>query len=168
MYWGVFQAGFQENEQLNYWPPDIPNTLQWRHNGRDGVSNHQPHECLLNRLFGRRSKKTSKLRVTGFCVGNSPETCESPAQMVSNAENASPWWRHHASDYLYFLQAVRVMSPSGDSSLWIISHVGCNLALLMVDSFTVALHSLNGLVFGGQRRMTPKSLTRIVPSNIDI
>ena len=25
-------------------------TLQWRHNGRDGVSNHQLHHCLLNRL----------------------------------------------------------------------------------------------------------------------
>ena len=35
-------------------------TLQWRHNGRDGVSNHQPRQCLLNRLFGRRSKKTSQ------------------------------------------------------------------------------------------------------------
>ena len=23
--------------------------LQWRHNGHDGVSNHQPHDCLLNR-----------------------------------------------------------------------------------------------------------------------
>ena len=21
---------------------------EWRHNGRDGVSNHQPHQCLLN------------------------------------------------------------------------------------------------------------------------
>ena len=47
-------------------------TLRWRHNGRDGVSNHQPHQCLLNRLFRRRSKKTSKLRVTGPCTGNSP------------------------------------------------------------------------------------------------
>ena len=36
--------------------------LQWRHNGRDGVSNHQLHDCLLNRLFRRRSKKTPKLR----------------------------------------------------------------------------------------------------------
>ena len=27
--------------------------LQWRHNGRDGVSNHQPHDCLLNRFFRR-------------------------------------------------------------------------------------------------------------------
>ena len=40
--------------------------LRWRHNGRDSVSNHQPHDCLLNRLFRRRSKKTSKLRVTGL------------------------------------------------------------------------------------------------------
>ena len=46
--------------------------LQWRHNERDSVPNHQPHDCLLNRLFRRRSKKTSKLRVTGLCAGNSP------------------------------------------------------------------------------------------------
>ena len=47
-------------------------TLQWRHNDHDSISNRQPHGCLLNRLFTRRSKKTSKLRVTGLCVGNSP------------------------------------------------------------------------------------------------
>ena len=46
-------------------------SLHWRHNDHDGVSNHQPHGCLLNRLFRCRSKKTSKLRVTGLCVGNS-------------------------------------------------------------------------------------------------
>ena len=69
-------------------------TLQWRHNGRDGVSNHQPRDCLLNRLFGGRSKKASKRRVTGLCVGNSPGTGEFPAQMASNAENVSIWWRH--------------------------------------------------------------------------
>ena len=70
-------------------------TLQWRHNGGDSVSNHQPHDCLLNRSFTRRSKKTSKLRVTGLCVGNSPGTGEFPAQMASYAENVSIWWRHH-------------------------------------------------------------------------
>ena len=71
-------------------------TLQWRHNDdNDDVSNHQPYHCLLNRLFGRRSKKTSKLRVTGLCAGNSPGTGEFPAQMASNTENASIWWRHH-------------------------------------------------------------------------
>ena len=71
--------------------------LQWRHNGHDSVSNHQPPDCLFNRLFRRRSKKTSKLRVTGLCAGNSPGTGEFPAQMASNAENVSIWWRHHDS-----------------------------------------------------------------------
>ena len=70
-------------------------TLRWRNNGRDGVSNHLPYDCLLNRLFRRRWKKTSKLRVTGLCVWNSPVTGELPAQMASNAENVSIWWRHH-------------------------------------------------------------------------
>ena len=83
--------------QVSMWMSDyIP--LQWRHNGRDSVSTHQPHDCLLNRLFRRRSKKTSKLRVTGLCVGNSPGTGEFPAQMASNAENVSIWWRHHAKE----------------------------------------------------------------------
>ena len=70
-------------------------SLQWRHNERDGISNHQPQDCLLNRLFRRRSKKTSKLRVTGLCVGNSTVTGEFPAQRASNAEIVSIWWRHH-------------------------------------------------------------------------
>ena len=72
-------------------------SLRWRHNGCDSVSNHQSHDCLLNRLFRRRSKKTSKLRVTGLCVGKSPGTDEFPPQMASNAENVSIWWRHVSS-----------------------------------------------------------------------
>ena len=53
-------------------------TLHWRPNDHDGVSNHQPHGCLLNRLFRRRSKQTSKLRLTGICVENSPGPVNSP------------------------------------------------------------------------------------------
>ena len=52
------------------------------YNEPDGVSNHQPHDCLLNRLFRRRSNKTPKLRVTGLC-------------RASYAENVTIWWRHH-------------------------------------------------------------------------
>ena len=63
--------------------------LQWRHNERDCVSNHQPHECLLNRLFKVQINETPKLRVTGLCEGNSPVTGEFPAQKASNAENVS-------------------------------------------------------------------------------
>ena len=29
---------------------------QWRHNERDGVLNHQPHDCLLKRLFNGNIK----------------------------------------------------------------------------------------------------------------
>ena len=68
-------------------PTNYAHTLRWRHNGRVGVSNHQPNDCLLKRLFRRRSKKTPKLRVTGLCAGNSPATSEFPPQMASNAEN---------------------------------------------------------------------------------
>ena len=74
---------------------NISISLHWRHNARDSVSNHQPNECLLNCLFRCRSKKTSKLRVTGLCAGNSPGTGEFPAQMASNMENGSIWWHHH-------------------------------------------------------------------------
>ena len=47
---------------------------------------------------GVDQKKTSKLRVTGLCAGNSPGTGEFSAQMASNAENVSIWWRHHADE----------------------------------------------------------------------
>ena len=63
----------------------VTKVLQWRHNDRDGVSDHRCLDCLLNRLFRGRSKKTTKPRVTGgFHL-----------QMVCNAKNASIWWRHH-------------------------------------------------------------------------
>ena len=42
------------------------------------IASHPPHDCFFNCLFRRRSKKTSKLRVTGLCVGNSPGPVNSP------------------------------------------------------------------------------------------
>ena len=46
-------------------------------------------------VYSNADEKTSKLRVTGFCAGNSPGTGEFPAHMASYAENVSIWWRHH-------------------------------------------------------------------------
>ena len=60
-------------------------SLQWRHNGCDGVSNHWRLDCLLNRLSRHTSKKTLKLRVTGLCERNSPVTGEFLSQRSSNA-----------------------------------------------------------------------------------
>ena len=81
---GYNAADFLQNAQNRH-----PIALGWRDNG--------PHNCLLNRLSRRRSKKTSKLRVTGLCEGNSPLTGDFPPQRASNADNVSIWWRHHGS-----------------------------------------------------------------------
>ena len=91
--------------------------LQWRHTERDCVSNHQPHDCLLNRLFRRRSKKTPKLRIIGLCEGNSPATGEFPAQRASNAENVSIWWRQHAVG-IHPMNYVHAWFASYCGSLW--------------------------------------------------
>ena len=90
-------------------PRNFTELLQWRHNGRDSVSNHQPYDCLLNRLFSRRSKKTPKLRVIGLCAGNSPVTGEFPAQRASNAENVSIWWRHHVSPKWHYIRRIMLI-----------------------------------------------------------
>ena len=62
-----------------------------------GVSNHRRLEYLLERLFGRIWKRTSKLRVIGLCEGNPPVTGGSTSQRASNAKEVSIWWRHHIS-----------------------------------------------------------------------
>ena len=73
--WNLFEGKVWD--EITYPFPNF-NALRWRHNERNNVWNRQPHDCLLNRLFRRRSKKTSKLRVTGLCAGNSPWPVNSP------------------------------------------------------------------------------------------
>ena len=75
--------------------PALGLALQWCHNERDGVSDHRRLGGLFSCLFKRRSKETSKPRVTGLCKGNSPVTGEFPSQRASNAENVFMWCRHH-------------------------------------------------------------------------
>ena len=88
--------------------------IYWRHNERDGVSNHHRLECLLKRLFRRRSKKTSKLRATGLCEGNSPGTGEFPTPRGNNAENVLIWWRNHGPFHKSKnLQTLHVATPLG-------------------------------------------------------
>ena len=89
--------------------PHMNRALQWRHNERDGASNHQPHDCLLNRLFRHRSKKMSKLCVNGPCEGNSPVTGEFHAQRANKAENVSIWWCHHGHNWITYNKGVRTV-----------------------------------------------------------
>ena len=80
-------------------------SLLWCHNKHDGISNHRPRDCLLNCSFRHISKKTSKLRVTGLCAGNSM-TGEFPVQMASNTENISNWWHHHVINYFKLILVI--------------------------------------------------------------
>ena len=102
--------------------------LQWRHNDHNGVSNHQAHGFLLNRLFRRRSKKTSKLRFTGLFVGNSPGPVTSPHKgpvarkmfpfddviMTAGLAQASIWMSNCGSDELPYCTNTFVMGFSID------------------------------------------------------
>ena len=81
------------------------------HNECDGISNHQPHHCLLKCLFRHRSKETSKLHITGLCAGNSLVPGEFPAQRASNPENASIWWRHHGMTIKFHRSPFCITSP---------------------------------------------------------
>ena len=85
--------------QLQSWPQPwiLLISLLWRHNGHNSVSNHQPYDCLLRRLFRRRSKQTSKLRVTGLCVGNSPGPVNFPhkwpvTRKMFPFDDVIMWW----------------------------------------------------------------------------
>ena len=63
------------------------------------VSQKPASRLFIQPFIQRRSKKTSKLRVTGICEGNSSVTGEFPAQRASDAKNVSIWWRHHVGEH---------------------------------------------------------------------
>ena len=44
---------------------------------------------------GADQRKHQSYASLALCAGNSPVTGEFPAQMASNAEKVSMWWRHH-------------------------------------------------------------------------
>ena len=90
-----------------YTAVDTLKSLQWHHNERGGVSNHRGFDCLLNHLIKRRSKKTSKLRVTGLCEGIHRWPVKSPHKGPLTRKNVSIWWRHH--DPLLSSMLARIM-----------------------------------------------------------
>ena len=95
MHWSYHSVAPNHQCISNLYPEINKEPLQWRHNESNGISHHQPHDCLLNHYTSRKSKKTSKLRITDLCAGNSPVPGEFPAQRASNAENVPIWWCHH-------------------------------------------------------------------------
>ena len=105
MVWGLFHKGFMDSESK---------PLQRRHNERNRVSNHQRFDCLVNCLFRRRSKKTSKLHVTCLCEGNSPVTGEFPTQRASNRKCFHLMTSSRLEKYVALTQ--NIMMRSGHNS----------------------------------------------------
>ena len=103
------QDSQQESSNVHLWP-------KWRHNEHDGISNHQPHNSLLNHLLRRWSKKTLKLCITGLCEGNSLVIGEFPTQRASNVETVSIWCRHQV-DY-FFVVSLKMMLKKQSSCEW--------------------------------------------------
>ena len=55
----------KRSNSIGYWH----RSLQWCHNERDGVSNHQPHDCLLNRYSGADHRKHQSSASLAFVWG---------------------------------------------------------------------------------------------------
>ena len=93
--------------------PDLPlsemvpyiSPLQWRYNGHDGVSNHQPYHCLLNRLFSADQRNIKAPRYWPFVRGihrrpvNSPHKWPVTRKMFSFDDVIMSLHGHHADMY---------------------------------------------------------------------
>ena len=131
-------------------------SLLWRHDGWDDVSNHQPRDCLQNRLFMRRSKRTSKLCVTGLCAENSPVTGEFPAQKASNAENVS-------FDYVIMLfmnnctNTISITIQKRRKNIFALNQIRTHSSNKVFDVWFVVLHAntCGGLISGNSVSVNP-------------
>ena len=103
--WSDSNRTFVFNNICGYDYSSMPRTHQCEH---DDISNHRRLDCLPNRLYRQRSKKTSKLRVTSLCEGNPPMTGGFPSQRALNTENVSIGWRHHEHKINQDCNTVRV------------------------------------------------------------
>ena len=152
-------------------------TSHWRHNDHGGVSNQQPHGCLLNRLFWRRSKKSSKLRVTGLCVGNSTGPVNSPHKgpvtrkmfpfddVIMRSQGTvsitySSWWckRHQhikPEQNSWQYEGDILMSVFMGESHYILMQISLKFVLICPIDKQVSIGSWNGLAPYGRQAYEP-------------
>ena len=90
-------------------------SLRWRRNGRDSVSNHEPPNCLLNRSFRRRSKKTSNSASLVFVRGIHRGPVNSPHKWPVTPKcfhlMTSSWWQRNLYHLLDYNEVVAVARP---------------------------------------------------------
>ena len=102
---------FTGSREKKYFLP----SLRWRRNGRESVSNHEPHNCLLNRSFRRRSKKTSNSASLAFVRGFHRGPVNSPHKWPVTPKcfhlMTSSWWQRNLYHLLDFNEVVAVARP---------------------------------------------------------
>ena len=111
---------------------DIHDPLQWRHNGLYGVSNHQPHHCLLSRLFGRRSASLAFVRHRSswtYRIARKKKCiCKRyfSSTMIWTPVTSVSWWRHQVEAFSALLALCAGNLPvtcefplkANDAKLW--------------------------------------------------
>ena len=100
-YWVFFSRPQCVNISKSWYSVGHDNASQWRHNERDGVSDHRRLHCLFICWFRRRSKKTSRVRVTGLCAGNSPVAGKCFHLMTSSWHTQEQWHWSNNIGYIY-------------------------------------------------------------------
>ena len=74
-----------------------PSSLRWRHNGSDGVSNHQPHDCLLLLYLDTDQRKHQSSASLAFVRGihrgpvNSPHKWQVTRKMLPFDDVIMEW-----------------------------------------------------------------------------
>ena len=105
-------------------------SLQWRHNVHDGVSNHQPHHCLLNRFSSADQRKHQSSASLAFVWGLHRWPVNSPCEWPVTRKNISIWWRHHV---IYMCVRVIGYHWDGRYGLWCLRKV-VKLTLALSDA----------------------------------
>ena len=148
-----------------WWWQRVVLTLQWRHNDHNGVSNHQRLDCLLSRLFRRKSKKIAKLRVTGLCEGNSPVTgecvtlyewcgtyCFKYIYIVQIIEKHLPEARGYADDHQVYLSFRPIPSTNQTSSVTAIENCVAELRSWMISNMLMVNDSKTEFLIVGSKQ----------------
>ena len=92
---------------------DLCLKLEWRHNGRDSVSNHQSHDLLTQPYIQTQIKESIKAPRQWPLCG------EFPAHMASNVENIFIWWRHHELRTAHLVILANLIEYSYQIILWV-------------------------------------------------
>ena len=112
---------------------DLYYALQWRHNGRDSVSNHQPHDCLFNRLFRRRSRKHQSLASLAFVRGIHRWIHRTNGQLRGKCFHLMTWSWICATQWRSYAQCRRNVAHKSHKSRKSISNVSLYGAISKFD-----------------------------------